>query len=142
MENKRLYGKINFIGKQLARAHCQIEGVTPMRMHTLVYILKCTARGQKVCQKDVEREVNLRASSVSSLLQGLESDGYITRTISAGDARTKYIELTAKGIDICENGKRMMDECDEVVARALTEGEQEQLSAILDKIVDSIVNKD
>lgn len=140
MENKRLYGKINFIGKQLARAHCQIEGITPMRMHTLVYILKCSEKGKKVCQKDVEREVNLRASSVSSLLQGLESEGYITRTVSIGDARAKYIELTEKGVDVCENGKRMMDECDELVARALTDSEQEQLAVILDKIVESIVN--
>lgn len=141
MENKRLYGKINFVGKQLARAHCPVDGVTPMRMHVLVYILKNSEKGIKVCQKDVEREVNLRASSVSSLLQGLESDGYITRKIASGDARTKYIELTERGKKVCEDGKRMMDECDDLVARALTEEEQEQLAAILDKIVESIINK-
>ncbi len=135
MENKRLYGKMSYVGKQLARINCSADGITPVRMHTLVYIRKMGEQGKNVCQKDVEREVNLRASSVTSLLQGLESDGYITRTVSVGDARTKYLTLTASGMKVCDDGKRMMDECDELVARALTEEEQEQLSAILDKVI-------
>ena len=47
-------------------------GITPVQMDALVFVLRRTRQGEKVCQKDIEKHVNLRASSVSTLLTTLE----------------------------------------------------------------------
>lgn len=113
-------------------------GVTPVQMHALVFVYKCGKDGQKVCQKDVERELNLRPSSVSTLLSNLERDGFLTRSQADGDARTKFAVLTEKGKSICIKNKLLMDKCDEAIQSALTEEEQKSLDALLSKVIDGI----
>lgn len=99
---------------------------------------RCTLRGEKVCQRDVERELNLRASSVSTLLAGLTSCGYVTRAFAEGDARTKFIELTPKGEQLCLKNRELMDKCDAIIQDALTEEEQVQFKELLIKIFNHI----
>ena len=97
---------------------------------------RCAAK--KVCQRDVERELNLRASSVSTLLAGLTSCGYVTRAFAEGDARTKFIELTPKGEQLCLKNRELMDKCDAIIQDALTEEEQVQFKELLIKIFNHI----
>ncbi|MCI9561276.1 MAG: winged helix-turn-helix transcriptional regulator [Clostridia bacterium] len=93
-----------------------------------------------MCQKDVERQINLRPSSVSTLISNLEKDGFLKRTVSEGDARSKYLELTEKGRYICIKEKLFMDSCDSAIQNALSPQEQEELEKLLQKIIDSISN--
>jgi len=116
-------------------------GVSPVQMHALIYIQKNTLSGNKVCQKDVERQVNLRPSSVSTLISNLEKDGFLVRTVSDGDARSKFLELTEKGRCICVKDKQFMESCDSAIQSALTESEQEKFDKLLQKIIDSITDK-
>jgi len=113
-------------------------GVSPVQMHTLVFIHKNERDGVKVCQKDIEKELNLRASSVSTLLNNLEKSGFINRNIADGDARLKELVLTEKGRDICEKDKQFMESCDGAIQNALSEEEQEQFEKLLDKILNCI----
>lgn len=113
-------------------------GVSPVQMHTLVFIHKNERDGVKVCQKDIEKELNLRASSVSTLLNNLEKSGFINRNIADGDARLKELVLTEKGKDICEKDKQFMESCDGAIQNALSEEEQEQFEKLLDKILNCI----
>lgn len=139
--NKRLFGKICYIHRQMCRENTQLfseYGVNPAQMHALVFILKSTKAGIKVCQKDVEREINLRASSVSTLISNLERDGFLIRTVSGGDARTKFLELTEKGECVCIKDKILMDKCDGILASSLTEEEQEVFDGLLKKIIEKI----
>ncbi len=115
MENKRLYGKMCFLHRQMYRENIQLfakYGVSPVQMHAMVFIRKSSMKGEKVMQKDVEKFINLRASSVSTLISNLESKGFITRTVSEGDGRARYIELTEKGNNICLKDKQLMEKCD------------------------------
>ncbi|MBD5632515.1 MAG: winged helix-turn-helix transcriptional regulator [Clostridia bacterium] len=143
MVNKRLFGKICYVQRQMSRENAQLfaeYGISPVQMHALVFIIKNADKGLAVCQKDVERELNLRPSSVSSLLSNLERQGFLTRTLADGDARTKRLELTDKGRDICFKDKLLMEKCDGAIASALTGQEQEQLDELLKKIIDAISN--
>ena len=107
-------------------------------MDALVFVFRRTRQGEKVCQKDIENHVNLRASSVSTLLTTLEKKGYLVRNVADGDARTKYITLTEKGNVLCEEKKLYMDRCDALVQSALTEEEQETFITLLNKIMSGI----
>lgn len=141
MENKRLFGKICYLHRQMCRENTAIlleYGVTPVQMHAMIFINKSAADGLKVCQKDVEKEVNLRASSVSTLISNLENDGFLIRTVAEGDARTKFLELTQKGKDVCLKDKLIMEQCDGAIQAALTEMEQEEFEKLLKKIIADI----
>lgn len=141
MENKRLYGRICYLQRQMSRENNYAfseYGITPIQMHVLTFVHKSTIEGKSVCQKDIEKYINLRPSSVSSLLSTLEKTGMIVRTVSEGDARTKYVTLTKEGEDICIKNKLLMEKCDALVESALTEKEQETFISLLDKILAEI----
>ena len=141
MENKRLFGKICYLQRQLYREinrDLAEQGITPVKLQALIYIVKSGRLGRKVCQRDIEKELNLRPSSVSSLLKSLESEGYLVRTFQEGDARTKYLELTEKGRQLCKDNKLFMEKCDETVQSALSDEEQDELKKLLEKIIAKI----
>lgn len=141
MENKRLFGKICFIQRQLYREinkDIAEQGMTPVKLQTLIFIIKSRHSGGTVCQKDIEKALNLRPSSVSSLLKSLENEGFLIRAFQDGDARTKYIELTEKGKELCKKNKLFMEKCDVALQSALSEKEQDELQKLLEKIIANI----
>ena len=141
MENRRLFGLMCYVNREMERRNSEnlsSFGISGAQLQTLVYVHRCTLRGEKVCQRDVERELNLRASSVSTLLAGLTSCGYVTRAFAEGDARTKFIELTPKGEQLCFKNRELMDKCDAIIQDALTEVEQVQFKELLIKIFNHI----
>lgn len=141
LENKRLFGKLCLLQRQMYRRNSKLFselGVSPVQMHTLVFIHKTTSHGQNVMQKDVEKHVGLRPSSVSTLISNLEKDGYLLRTVDGEDARAKFLTLTDKGIELCLKNKMLMDECDGEIQRALTEAEQKDFDNLLTKIINSV----
>ncbi|MDE6867739.1 MAG: MarR family winged helix-turn-helix transcriptional regulator [Clostridia bacterium] len=141
MENKRLYGKMCYLHRQMYRENVQMfaeHGVSPVQMHAMVFIRKRLMQGEKVMQKDIEKFINLRASSVSTLISNLESKGFITRSVSDGDGRAKYIELTEKGNNICMKDRQLMEKCDSAIQSALGKDEQEEFERLLTKIIDSV----
>ena len=141
MENRRLFGLMCYVNREMERRSSEnlsSFGISGAQLQTLVYVHRCTLRGEKVCQRDVERELNLRASSVSTLLAGLTSCGYVTRAFAEGDARTKFIELTPKGEQLCLKNRELMDKCDAIIQDALTEEEQVQFKELLIKILNHI----
>ena len=140
-ENKRLFGKLCYLHRQMCRENNQLfteYGVTPVQMHALIFIHKSVKAGQRVCQKDVEKQINLRPSSVSTLISNLEKDGFLVRTVSDGDARSKDLEITEKGKYVCIKDKLFMDSCDSAIQNALTEDEQEVFEKLLQKIINKI----
>ena len=138
MENKRLYGLLCCLHRQMRRDNQKLfaeYGISHVQMHAMVFIKIETDEGRNVCQKDIERQVSLRPSATSTMLTNLEKRGFIVRTVSGGDARTKYLSLTEKGKDLCLKDKLLMDKCDRIVESALTEEEQETFKNLLLKIM-------
>ena len=145
MENKRIFGRICYLHRQMSRENSSLfleYGITPIQLHVLIYILLQNKEGKAVCQKDIEKYINIRASSVSTLLSTLEKNGFIARTVADGDARTKYVTLTEKGNYLCIKNKLLMDKCDGVIQSALSEDEQETFNSLLNKIIDEIEKRD
>lgn len=141
MENKRLFGKLCLLQRQMYRRNSKLFtdlGITPVQMNALVFIHKNTVKGDNVMQKDVERHIGLRPSSVSTLLTNLEREGYILRTVDGVDARAKFLTFTQKGVDLCLKNKMLMDECDGEIQRALSEEEQKEFENLLSKIINSV----
>ena len=141
MENKRLFGLMCYVNRELARRNSEnlaALGISGAQLQTLIFVHKNSEAGTPVCQRDVERELNLRASSVSALLSDLTASGYITRTHIDGDARTKFIGLTAEGEQLCLKNRALIDECDGMIQDALTEDEQKAFKSLLIKIFNHV----
>ncbi len=87
-------------------------------MHNWVIRYLYQQRDTDVYQRDIERQFSIGRSAVTSILQLLEKNGYISRTAVASDARLKKVELTAKGA-ACHD---QMDELGVVIGSDMLRG--------------------
>ncbi len=117
------------------------SGVSSVQMHALISLHHAEHKGKELCQKDIENELSMRPSSVSSMLVNLENAGYIKRSYSRNSARTKIVTLTEKGRKLCIDNKKVVDECDYAVMSVLTPEEQDTLDCLLEKILNNIDSK-
>lgn len=113
-------------------------GISPVQLQALVFVHLQAEKGRAVCQKDIEKYMNLRASSVSTLISTLEKNGLVRRAVADGDARTKFISMTAEGAALCRKNKILMDNCDALIQSALSEREQETFRGLLLKVIAEI----
>lgn len=132
---------MNYISRKLSmdnRALFEEYGINHTQFQVLIYLNFSEEHGEKVCQKSIENEIKMRASSVSTMLAILEKNSFIERYVDENDARTKFITLTDKGREICNKSKHIIDKCDERISSILTEDEINSLKSILAKIIENI----
>ncbi|MCD8377814.1 MAG: MarR family transcriptional regulator, partial [Candidatus Gastranaerophilales bacterium] len=98
-------------------------GLSNQQARILIFLSKHNAKGQKsVKRRDLEKFLNLKGSSVTSLLQGLERNGFIERADSEYDRRRKILTLTDKSKEIL----RQMDIVFKATDNQLQEGMSEE----------------
>ena len=95
-------------------AMLQIEGLTAIQCIVLDYLYESGARD--VFQRDLEAEFQIRRSTVTGILQGMERRGLISRQPVEQDARLKKLVLTDAGLKIHAKAEQYMRE---VESRAL-----------------------
>lgn len=96
--------------------------------------------GKDVYQKDIEAEFKIRRSSVSSVLDTMEKNGFIMRQSVASDARLKKLVLTEKSIQIGQHYKNSVEYFESSVIKGLTEEEIKQLKKLLDRVYKNVLN--
>jgi len=100
---------LHTVGREAFRVlDCHLSGynITHQQARVIWLIHGLSKRGEKVCQKDIERATRVSGPSVTSLIQGLERKGYVSRSTSLTDDRVKELVLTEEGrklIDIIEH---------------------------------------
>lgn len=72
-----------------------IYHLTPVQIVVIKYLIK--NKDSVVYQKDIEKKLGLRKSTVSGILGTMIKNGIITRTDSTNDLRSKEIRLTEIG---------------------------------------------
>lgn len=77
-------------------------------------------------------------ASVTSLLQGLEARGFITCTSSPHDSRVKVVRVTPGGEQIIAGFDEAMRAASEAFYAPLSEAEQDQLLALLERLVENV----
>lgn len=82
-----------------------LTGIQAMALH---YIIIESAH-HDVFSKDLEAYLDIKGASVTSLLNTLEHNGYLTRECLAEDARFKRLALTDKTRAIASDLQEMMD---------------------------------
>lgn len=131
--------KINILAK---RVHRRIDkevsqyGITAVQSQILGFIYYKSNK-RDIFQKDIEEELDIRRSSVTSVLQLMEKNGYIRRVNVSEDARLKKIIITEKGLEI---QKKVYDHIIEMENFLRSELNDEEIS-ILINLLDRLCKK-
>ena len=119
---------------------CHSDGTTAYHGRIIGYLHK--NRDTDVFQRDIESHFGIRRSTVTKVLQAMESNGLITRTAVLSDARLKKITLTHKAEDMHEHFRREIDDFEEMLSTGLTAEELESFFGITEKIYNNLMNKE
>ena len=113
--------------------------VTPVQSHTLSYL---SCRGDRaVKQRDLERELHLKPSTVNGIVSRLEEKGYLCRRSSPEDGRCRLVCLTEEGRARVDTFRRSLEETERRICASLSEAEQAQMGALLARIIGSLENE-
>lgn len=113
--------------------------LTSIQSRILCFILDEEEK-RDIFQKDIEEEFDLRAPTVTSIIQNLEKTNYVKRINALNDQRLKKIVLTSKAYEIVLKIKKIMDETEEETFANLSASESAMLNKIISKINKNIKN--
>lgn len=97
-------------------------------------ILRLLDRKPGVSQQELARRLNMHASRLVAIIDGLEGRGLVTREMNAGDRRLYSLRLTAAGREALAAIGRVARAHEGAMCEGLSEAERAQLAALLGKI--------
>ena len=115
-----------------AEVSSELSGVRGM---VLGDIVRAERQGRDVYQRDIEQWFNIRRSSVTAMLQGMEQDGFITRCSVEKDARLKRLAATPKGVAYHDRIRASIDRFEQELQQGLTPEEMAAARVVLNQIL-------
>lgn len=112
-------------------------GVTYPQSRVLTRLFNQLGKGD-VNQRDLERALGIKASSVSSLVRNLEQKGLIYSERMPQDTRNKRILLTEKGMQLREMLGETRLQAESALVAGLTENQVKTLRADLMQILNNL----
>ena len=113
-----------------------IDNMTGNHGYIIGYIYE--NRDRDVFQRDIEKEFNLRGSTVTNMLNLMEKNGLIERKSVDGDRRLKKIALTDKAIEIQQLVINDFEKLEKTISKGIDEKDAEVFFSVLDKINSNI----
>ena len=95
--------------------------------------------GKDVYQKDIEAEFKIRRSSVSSVLDTMEKNGYVRRVSVLSDARLKKLVLTEKAKTTGIQYRNNLDEFEAILEEGLSPEEISVFKTVRAKVVENAI---
>lgn len=112
-------------------------GVTPVQ----AYAMRFLARGEEareITQRDLERELRLKAPTVNGVVDRLEEKGFLVRQPSPTDGRCRLLRLTDTGREAAAAFLSAMEDTEALFRSALTDREQQIFQELLSRIVTNL----
>lgn len=88
-----------------------------------------------ISQDKLARKILINKSNVARQVAILEEDGFILRTPSEADKRVMELYPTQKTLDLLPQLTQILTCWENCITQDLTEGEKEQLSSLLNKMI-------
>ena len=110
-------------------------GITYPQSRLLTHMYKAEqsedAPPPNINQRELERALGIKASSVSSLVRNLERKGFITSQRVESDTRNKRILLTPKAIELDTVIAKAVDETERSMVEGMSEADVQELLRLL-----------
>ena len=113
-------------------------GLTSVQSRIIGFIYRESDK-KDIFQKDIEEELDIRRSSVTSVLQLMERNGYIKRESFSEDARLKKIVLTEKAMEIQNNVCAFILKFEKSLSDELSENENRIFIELVERLSKKIV---
>lgn len=91
--------------------------VTPIQGRIINYLFEMEDEGKIVFQRDLEKVLGIRRSTISGVLQTMEKNDIIKRVAVREDARVKRIVLTDKAMRENIMIKEKFNEIDDIISK-------------------------
>lgn len=114
--------------------------VTPVQTYLLVH-LACWTGEQAASQRDLERKLRLKPSTINGIVDRLEAKGYVSRRTSPQDGRVRLVCLTDAGRGKVQDFHAIVEETERRFTAGLSGQEREQLKALLCRIIENLENE-
>ena len=111
--------------------------VTPVQTH----LLACWTGEQEASQRDLERKLRLKPSTVNGIVDRLEAKGYVSRRASPQDGRVRLVSLTEAGRSKVQDFHVIVEETERRFTASLSEQERGQLRKLLSRIIENLENE-
>lgn len=112
--------------------------ITPQQARLIGFVCSEQKQGKIIYQKDIEEAFELKGSSVTSLLQGLQRKGFIMRRSDSSDERRKVVTVLPKGQELVSEFETAFQEMDEKMVQGLTRGQQQMLVETLERMAHNL----
>ena len=106
-------------------------GITNQQARLLGAIRRSLFDGVTISRKYLEELMGLRGPSVTSLLNGLEKNGFIVRYTAKEDGRAIQISVTEKGDRIIDAINQVFVETEEQLLSGMADEEKEMFTSLL-----------
>jgi len=130
-----LFRRIGMAARARLDAHLQPYGLSAQQGRIIGLIHSASGDDRPVVQLDIQIELGITGASTTSLLQGLERKGYITRRVSAADARAKELTITEKGRQLVDEFDNVFRDVEERLVAGLTADERAAASTLLRRML-------
>jgi DNA-binding MarR family transcriptional regulator len=100
----------------------------------ILHFIYTQGKHRDIFQRDVEAEFDIRRSSVTSVLQGLEQSGFIRRENVEDDGRLKKLTLTDKAVKISKHIAELLDKTNKMLIKNLEKQDIDYFDTLLEKI--------
>lgn len=114
--------------------------VTPVQTHLLIHLAEWTGE-QEASQRDLERKLRLKPSTVNGIVDRLEAKGYVSRRASPQDGRVRLVSLTEAGRSKVQDFHAIVEETEYRFTAGLSGLEREQLQRLLTRIIENLENE-
>ena len=91
-------------------------------------------KDKKIYQSDIEKEIDLRRSTVSGILKTMEKNGFIIRKDSMVDTRKKEVMLTDKSISKYKDLEKKLLSFEKKLLNGISLEEEKIFFEVIDKI--------
>ena len=138
----RMIAYCGHLGKQSLDQLLRQAGydVTPVQTHLLMY-LACWTGEREASQRDLERKLRLRPSTVNGVVDRLEAKGYVSRRPSPQDGRVRLVSLTEAGRGKVQDFQAIVEETERRYTAGLSAQERELLAKLLVHIITNLENE-
>ncbi|MGN1195237.1 MAG: MarR family winged helix-turn-helix transcriptional regulator [Acutalibacteraceae bacterium] len=113
-----------------------VDNVTGNHGYIIGFIYENSDRD--IFQRDIEKEFNLRGSTVTNMLNLMEKNGLIERKSVDGDRRLKKIILTDKAVEIQQLVISDFEQLEKTISKGIDKKDIEVFFSVLDKINSNI----
>ena len=127
---------LNATDKQLVK-----YGITNQQGRVLGVISRNLKAGNEITRKCLETEMELKGSSVTSLLDGLEKHGFIARAASKDDRRALSISLLPEGVRLVEAIHETFADAEAQITRNMSQSEIQALNTLLAKAHSNMITE-